>query len=273
MTTLREVILEEMHTKPVIDAAVEIGERVDFLKTYLLRSGRKGYVLGISGGQDSSLAGRLSQLAVNELKAEGHEVSFLAMRLPYGVQKDEDDAQLALTFIQPDDTVTFDIKPAVDALADTYNAIGIVGISDYAKGNVKARIRMTAQYAYASEYGLLVIGSDHSAEAISGFYTVAGDGQADILPLSGLNKRQGKELLRELGAPARLYEKAPTADLLDGKPGQEDETELGVTYNAIDDYLEGKAIDTADAIAIENRFLATNHKRHLPIAISDTWWK
>lgn len=273
MTTLRDVIIEEMQTKQTIDAATEVRERVDFLKTYLQRSGRKGFVLGISGGQDSSLAGRLSQLAVQELRAEGYDATFCAIRLPYGVQHDEIDAQLALSFIQPDESLTFDIKPSVDAFAAIYNSSGDKPISDYAKGNVKARIRMTTQYAYASEKDMLVIGSDHASENCMGFYTLGGDGQADILPLSGLDKRQGKELLRELGAPARLYEKAPTADLLDGKPGQADETELGVTYNAIDDYLEGKPVTVEDAIAIENRFLMTNHKRHLPVAIFDTWWK
>src|SRR5699024_11966016 len=91
-------------------------------------------------------------------------------------------------------------------------------VSDFNKGNIKARQRMIAQYPLASETGTLVVGSDHAAEAITGFYTKFGDGAADLMPLVGLNKRQGAELLRYLGAPASTWEKVPTADLEEGRP-------------------------------------------------------
>lgn len=267
-------IIETLGVKPVINPAEEIRTRVDFLKTYVRNANAKGLVLGISGGQDSSLAGRLSQIAMEELRAGGYDAKFLALRLPYGVQKDEDDAQLALGFIQPDESFEFNIKETVDAFENTFNAIpGLPALRDYDKGNAKARVRMLTQYAYASERGMLVCGTDHSSENLAGFFTLAGDGQADLLPLSGLNKRQGKELLKTLQAPARLYEKAPTADLLDNNPGQQDETELGVTYNMMDDFLEGKEINEADAELIITRYFRTDHKRHLPIATFDTWWK
>lgn len=273
-TPVQQHIIEILGTKPVIDPAEEIRTRVNFLKEYLKGTGRKGFVLGISGGQDSSLAGRLCQLAVNELREEGYEAKFLALRLPYGVQKDEADAQLALSFIQPDESFEFNIKATVDAFQNTFNTIpGQADLTDYDKGNAKARVRMLTQYAYASAQGLLVISTDHSTENLSGFFTVGGDGQGDLLPLSGLNKRQGKALLKELGAPARLYEKAPTADLLDVTPGQEDETELGLTYQVMDDFLEGKDIDKEAHDKIVNRFFATDFKRHLPVELADTWWK
>lgn len=266
MSEVQAQIIEDLGVKPVIDPAQEIRDRIDFLKAYVRNSGRKGLVLGISGGQDSSLAGRLSQLAMAELRREGYEAWFLALRLPYGVQKDEDDAQLAMKFIQPDESFEFDIKETVDAFANTFNAIpGLPNLRDFDKGNVKARARMITQYAYASERGAIVVGTDHAAEAVSGFFTVGGDGQADILPLNGLSKRQGKELLKELDAPARLYEKAPTADLLDNKPGQEDETELGIKYSVLDDFLEGKEIDAAAEKLIVDRYFATAHKRRTPV--------
>jgi len=132
---------------------------------------------------------------------------------------------------------------------------------------------MIAQYAIAGQLGLLVVGTDHAAEAVTGFYTKYGDGAADITPLEGLNKRQGRELLKRLGAPERLYLKVPTADLLDARPGQTDETELGMRYDDIDDFLEGREIETTAAAAIEARYLATQHKRRMPVAPSDTWWR
>ncbi|HNP16631.1 MAG TPA: NAD(+) synthase, partial [Terrimesophilobacter sp.] len=119
----------------------------------------------------------------------------------------------------------------------------------------------------------LVVGTDHAAEALTGFFTKFGDGAADVVPLSGLTKRQGKALLVELDAPKRLYEKEPTADLLDDNPGQSDEANLGVSYQHIDDYLEGLSVPDAVAEAIEMKYLSTRHKRHLPVTPADDWWR
>jgi len=271
-TALQAHIIETLGVKETVNPEEEIRNRVDFLKSFTKNAGTKGFVLGISGGQDSSLAGKLAQQAVIELRAEGYPAEFFAVRLPYGVQKDEEDAQLALQFIEPDHSVVFNIKAGVDALKAEYDALGDF-LPDYHKGNIKARVRMTAQYAIAGQNGLLVIGTDHAAEAASGFFTKFGDGAADILPLSGLNKRQGKALLQVLNAPARLYEKAPTADLLDSVVGQPDETELGVTYAELDDYLEGKDISADRVELIERRYLATEHKRQNPVTPTDLWWK
>ena len=237
--TLQEQIMKALHVQPVIDPKVEIRKRIDFLKDYLKTTGAKGFVLGISGGQDSTLAGRLAQLAVEEVRNEGGNATFISVRLPYKVQKDEDDAQLALQFIQADQSVAFDIASTVDAFSNQYENLLDESLTDFNKGNVKARIRMVTQYAIGGQQGLLVIGTDHAAEAVTGFFTKFGDGGADLLPLTGLTKRQGRDLLQELGADERLYLKMPTADLLDEKPGQADETELGITYDQLDDYLEG----------------------------------
>lgn len=146
-------------------------------------------------------------------------------------------------------------------------------LSDFQKGNVKARMRMIAQYAVGGMEGLLIIGTDHAAEAVTGFFTKYGDGGADVLPLSGLSKRQGRALLKELGAEERLYLKVPTADLLDKKPGQADETELGISYDELDDFLEGKTVSEEVASKIEQRYLVTEHKRNLPATMFDDWWK
>lgn len=273
MRDLQARIIEELHVEPDVDPAEQVRRRVDFLKAYLAASGAKGLVLGISGGQDSSLAGRLCQLAVEECAAEGRAARFVAIRLPYGVQRDEDDAQLALDFIRPAEVVEFNVKRGVDGLAaDFADAVG-APISDFAKGNVKARMRMIAQYALAGDGGLLVVGTDHAAEAVTGFFTKYGDGGADVLPLSGLTKRQGKSLMMHLGAPERLYQKVPTADLLDHDPGQSDEANLGLRYADIDEFLEGGDIDPAVAERIEARFLQTRHKRAEPVTMFDAWWR
>ncbi|CAN5570198.1 ammonia-dependent NAD(+) synthetase [soil metagenome] len=273
MRELQAEIIATLCVSPQIDPAAEVERRVQFLIDYLAEAHADGLVLGISGGQDSSLAGRLCQLAVQRVRESGGRATFTAVRLPYGVQADEADAQLALTFIDADEIVTFNIKRAVNGLAAEFEPAVGTELSDFVKGNVKARQRMVAQYAMAGDASLLVVGTDHAAEAVTGFFTKFGDGGADVVPLSGLSKRQGKALLQHLEAPARLYEKAPTADLLDDKPGQTDEDNLGLSYQQLDDYLEGKEVEAMVAEKIESRYRQTEHKRRTPVTPFDTWWR
>lgn len=274
MREARKRIIEALGARAEFEATAEIERRVAFLVEYARAvPGARGFVLGISGGQDSSLAGRLAQLAVERLRVEGRDAEFIAVRLPYGAQHDEADAQLALSFIRADRSVAVDIAPAVDALAGgVAEALG-EPVSDFNKGNVKARARMVAQYAIAGDRGLLVIGTDHAAEAVTGFYTKFGDGAADVVPLAGLSKGQGAALLRELGAPDRLWQKTPTADLLDGVPGRADEEELGLGYRDIDAYLTGGDVPADAAARIEQRYRASEHKRRMPVTPDDDWWK
>ncbi|MFE9295503.1 ammonia-dependent NAD(+) synthetase [Streptomyces niveus] len=279
MVNQREQILAELGVRTTIVPKVEIRQRVDFLKDYLRSTPATGYVLGISGGQDSTLAGRLCQLASAELRAEGHECVFVAVRLPYGVQADEDDAQIALEFIGPDRSIAVNVKPSADAVA-AESALGLrelLGdeprLRDFVRGNIKARERMVIQYSIAGQLGLLVVGTDHAAEAVTGFFTKYGDGGVDITPLTGLTKRQGAALLRELGSPPSVWEKVPTADLEDDRPALPDEEALGLTYAQIDDYLEGVDVTPELAARVESVYLATRHKRAVPVTPLDDWWR
>lgn len=275
MRPVQQAIIQELHVQPEIDPKEEIRKSIDFLKAYLKKhSFLKSYVLGISGGQDSTLAGKLTQLAMDEIRKETGDDSyqFIAVRLPYGLQADEADAKRALDFIQADQTLVVNVQPSVDAAVQSLKEAG-VAIQDFHKGNIKARERMIIQYAIAGEKQGAVIGTDHAAENVTGFFTKYGDGGADILPLARLNKRQGKQMLQALGADPALYEKTPTADLEDQHPLLSDEEALGVTYQQIDDYLEGKPVPDAVAEKIETIYHKTKHKRHLPITLFDHFWK
>ena len=276
MRELQKEIIETLQVSPSIEPGIEVRDRVHFLKAYLKRYPFiKSLVLGISGGQDSTLAGKLAQMAISEMREETGDMSyqFIAIRLPYGKQNDEDDANKALDFIQADKEYVVNIKPAVDQLVAELKDNSNLTIGDFNKGNMKARQRMVVQYAVAGEFNGAVLGTDHGAEAVTGFYTKFGDGAADLLPLSGLNKRQGRQMLAFLNADESLYLKVPTADLEENKPMIADEVALGVTYEAIDDYLEGKEVTKEAAETIENWYLKTMHKRHLPITQYDTFWK
>jgi NAD+ synthase len=279
MAELRARIVAELGVKAAVVPKVEIRERVDFLKDYLRSTPAKGFVLGISGGQDSTLTGKLCQLACEELRAEGHEATFVAVRLPYGVQADEEDAQIALRFIQPDRSIVVNVKPSADAVA-AESAEGLrelLGnepkLRDFVRGNIKARERMVIQYSIAGQLNLLVVGTDHAAEAVTGFFTKYGDGGVDVTPLTGLTKRQGAALLQELGAPPSVWEKVPTADLEDERPALPDEVALGLKYREIDDYLEGVDITPELAARVESVYLATRHKRAVPVSPLDDWWR
>ncbi|PLS14671.1 NAD(+) synthase [Bacillus sp. M6-12] len=276
MRQLQKEIIEKLLVQPTIDPETEFRKSVDFLKDYLKKYPfLKSLVLGISGGQDSTLCGYIAQSAVNELNQENgnEEYLFVAVRLPYGEQRDEEDAQAALDWIKPSKSVTVNIKPAVDQSVKAVEEGTGESLSDFLKGNVKARERMKVQYDLAGIYKGVVLGTDHAAEAVTGFFTKHGDGAADLVPLYRLNKRQGRAIMKYLGSPERLYLKIPTADLEDNKPQIPDEVALGVSYDEIDDYLEGKEINPKSAETLEGWYLKTEHKRHDAISVYDTWWK
>ncbi|WP_067862744.1 ammonia-dependent NAD(+) synthetase [Neptuniibacter marinus] len=266
-----ETIIQEMKVLAEVDPTTEITRRTAFIKKTLKRSKLKSLVLGISGGVDSSTCGRLAQLAVDELNAESNsnEYSFIAMRLPFGSQHDEDDAQMALDFIQPTQRITVNVKPGVEGIhSEVCTSLNTVGLNraseaavDFAKGNVKARARMVAQYEVAGIVGALVLGTDHSAENLTGFYTKWGDGACDLAPLFGLSKRQVRLLAKTLGAPMELVDKTPTADLECLTPQKADEHALGLSYDEIDDFLEGKPVSKEIVQRIIDIYIKTEHKR------------
>ncbi|WP_338073321.1 ammonia-dependent NAD(+) synthetase [Billgrantia aerodenitrificans] len=260
----------QLQARSDIDAQHELERRRDFLCRVMQESGQTTLVLGISGGVDSTVAGRLAQLAVEKQREQGEQGRFIAMRLPYGEQQDADDADKALAFIQPDEVLDVNIKSASDTLLESLENGGMtfddVHQRDFVLGNVKARQRMVAQYAVAGARGGLVIGTDQAAEALMGFFTKYGDGACDVAPLTGLSKRQVRLLGQELGAPDALVNKAPTADLESLAPQKLDEVALGVSYEEIDDFLENREVSERAFDTILTTYRRTEHKRRLPIA-------
>lgn len=270
-------IIAEMRVLPQIDPQFEIRRRIDFIKQRLTASGMKTLVLGISGGIDSTTCGRLAQLAVEELNQVSEGYQFIAVRLPYATQKDEAEAQQAVDFIRPSKALSVNVQPGADAIHQaTWSAMAAQGLAtasdaqaDFAKGNVKARTRMVIQYHIAALTGGLVLGTDHSAENITGFFTKWGDGACDLAPLFGLSKRQVRLVGKTLGAPEILVGKTPTADLECMAPQKADEAALGLTYEQIDDFLEGKQVETDVSDKLIGIYLKTQHKRQAIPTIYD----
>ena len=260
-----------------IDPDAEVRTRVGFLRAYLVASGQRVLWLAVSGGVDSALTGKLCSLAVAAANRDGGAFRFVAVRLPYGRQRDAADARRVLKWIEPSEVVNVNIRRAVTALGASLPKVHLEAASeasrDYARGNTKARMRMAVQYHLANLEGGLVVGTDHSAEALVGFFTKFGDGGVDACPLFGLSKRQVRQLASHLGAPEKIVNKQPTADLEDRRPGFPDEEALGISYQAIDDYLEGLPVPTEVADRIEAIHRATEHKRRTPVVPQDTWWR
>lgn len=271
-----QTIISEMKVLPEIDPEFEIHRRIEFIQTQLKKSGLKNLILGISGGVDSTTCGRLAQLAVERLNEQEKETryQFVAVRLPYGIQADEEDAQTSLAFIKPTQSLAVNVKPGTDeihreslAALEEQNFFNKPELTqsefavDFAKGNVKARTRMIIQFEIAGLLGGLVIGTDHSAENVTGFFTKYGDGACDLAPLFGLNKRQIRQIAKTLGAPQALIEKTPTADLECHFPSKADELALGIKYEQIDDFLEGKPVAEEVKEKIIKIYVSTEHKR------------
>lgn len=260
------------------DVKKAIRDRVDYLKSYLIETKGRSFVLGISGGVDSTAAGKLAQMAIDELNQElkpEKPFLFIAVRLPYYRQKDGDEAMEAIEFIKPSVVSTVNIGQATSYM---HSAVIFSGIeehdldsfeADFAKGNVKARMRMIAQYEIAGLNNGRVIGTDHNAENLTGFYTLHGDGACDLTVLDGLNKRQVRLIAKELGASEKLWNKVPTADLEEKREQLSDEEALGVSYEQIDDFLEGKEIPIDVQDKLVDRFKATQFKRRLPYSFTE----
>lgn len=268
-------IIARLGVTASFDVASDSDQRIAYLANYVRDAGLHTLVLGVSGGVDSLAAGLLAREAVRQLREQAYEARLVALRLPYGIQRDEVDAIACVDVIQPDQVLVTDVKPASDALMQGLIEQGLAfsgaNQQDFVLGNIKARQRMVALFAVAGTQAGLVVGTDQAAESMVGFFTKFGDGAADIMPLAGLNKRRVRALAAHLGAPHHLVSKVPTADLESLAPLRPDEEAFGVTYDEIDDFLEGKQVSARACDIILGHWRASTHKRDMPASPPSTF--
>ena len=221
-----------------------------FLKDYLDNSHLDGYVLGLSGGVDSSLVAALAKNAVGKDR-------LMCIMIPIDSHpSDLIDAKkvanaLGLRYI------VIDASKSFHDTVDEFERQGAV-LDKMSKSNLKVRIRMTILYAYGQTHRSLVLGTDNMDERYTGYFTKYGDGAADILPIVYLTKGEVVEAAKRKGVPVELAERVPSAGLFEG---QTDETEMGITYKDLDHYLLGGEVDPKVKERIEYLHRISEHKR------------
>lgn len=222
----------------------------EFLREYLKKSHTDGYVIGISGGVDSSVVAALLKNAVGKEKVHG-------ILIP--INSNPDDLKDGLTLCKDIDLnySVIDGSASFQAMMDEFNRNDLP-LDRGTAGNYKARMRMAILYAYAQKHNMLVVGTDNKDESYIGYFTKYGDGGVDILPIVHLTKGEVRKIGQMLGIRKALVERVPSAGLFQG---QSDEVELGFTYNECDDYLLGKPVRQEAIDRIESWHNKTQHKR------------
>ena len=222
----------------------------DFLRKYLENSHQDGYVLGISGGVDSSVCAALIKKAVGKEKL--HCLLMPIDSLP-------NDLEDGLTLVKDLDLSynVIDMSKAYHEYLNEFNNNN-VALDASTRGNLKARMRMASLYAYGQAHRCLVVGTDNMDESYVGYFTKYGDGGVDLLPIVYLLKREVREVGRILGIRSSLVDRVPSAGLYEG---QTDEKEMGITYQDLDDYLSGKKVDREVEKRIQHLHNISEHKR------------
>lgn len=232
------------------DYKTEFESRVAFIKSIVAESGASGIVYGNSGGKDSALVGILCKAACPNT---------VGIIMPCSSKRNYDmDARDGMEVAKKFgiETRTIDLTPVKEAmLRQTSVAATVTGLAD---ANIAPRLRMTALYAVAASEGRLVAGTGNRSEAYVGYFTKWGDGAHDFNPIADLTVTEIYEFLRYLDAPACVIEKAPSAGLFDG---QTDESEMGLSYKALDGFLLTGKTDDESLAVIESMHKKSAHKR------------
>jgi len=215
-------------------------------------AGLQGAVVGLSGGVDSAVVAALCREALGD--------RVLGVLMP--CESDPRDGEDALLVAN-----TLGIETTTVRLDEVYQALARAlpkPPTGLAAANLKPRLRMTTLYCFANQRSYIVAGTGNKSELMAGYFTKYGDGSADILPLGELYKTDVRKLARELGIPAPVLEKAPSAGLW---KGQTDEEEMGISYEELDRALQsiesGRDSNVPVAIIeqVTLRIVASEHKR------------
>ena len=228
----------------------EFDRRVAYIRAKLQEAHADGIIFGNSGGKDSALVGILCKAACDNTVGI---IMPCASKVNYGQDKADGNALAEQFGIE---TRTVDLTPVREAELRALE--GTVTLTDMAIANIAPRLRMTTLYTMGQAENRLVAGTGNRSEIYMGYFTTWGDGASDFNPIADLCASEVFEFLRFLNAPASIVEKAPSAGLYEG---QTDEQEMGVSYDAIDGFLNGAAVSEHDRAIIDRYHSRSEHKR------------
>lgn len=224
---------------------------VKFLSDYREKCHVDGYVLGLSGGVDSSLVAALAKKAVGKDK-------LMCIMMPIDSHPSDLDDAIKVAEALDLNYLVMDGSQSFHATVDEFLRQG-VALDKMSLSNLKVRIRMTMLYAYGQTHHMLVLGTDNMDERYTGYFTKYGDGAADLLPIVYLTKGEVVAAAKMLGVPTSLAERVPSAGLFEG---QTDEKEMGIKYADLDKYLLGGEVDEKIKERIEHLHRVSEHKRN-----------
>ena len=193
-----------------------------FVSEQIEKSHAKGVILGLSGGVDSAV---LAYICKRKLKDKTIALIMPDTSITPNIETEDGLKMIALTGIE---YKLIDIKPIVNEYSMYLEP------NDWAKGNLRARIRANILYYYANAKNYLVLGSSDKSENMIGYFTKFGDGSSDITPIISLYKLQVREIAKYLGVPENIISKKSSPHLW---KEHEAEKELGIQYEEIDSIL------------------------------------
>lgn len=232
------------------DYKEEFEKRVAYIKTLLEQSHTSGIVFGNSGGKDCALTGILCKAACDNTVGV---IMPCASKRNYTVDADDGRAVAEKFGIE---TRVVDLTAVREA--EIRELEKIATLNDAALTNIAPRLRMTTLYAIGAAENRLVAGTGNRSEIYMGYFTKWGDGASDFDPIADLTVTEVYEFLRWLGAPEQIITKAPSAGLFEG---QTDESEMGVSYAAIDRYILTGEASEEDRLIIDRYHSRSEHKR------------
>jgi len=225
--------LELLELKPSEKLLDALG---DFLHEYLRVSNLKTYVMGLSGGIDSSFLAALMY---------HRRIPYLGFCLPIATNSPEETRRgldVARAYGNAPQGIRIDplqdFTPLYEEISKTF-AVVCPGSTPVAEGNLKARTRMLFLYHMAQIHGGCVLSTDQLDELLTGFWTLHGD-VGDVSPIQLIPKSVEYDLARLLCA--RLADPAPLKAAIEAVPtdglgiSSSDLDQLGATsYAQVED--------------------------------------
>ncbi len=222
---------------------------VEWIREEVKKANQKGVIVGISGGIDSAVVAALAKKAFPN--------DYITLWMPCNSSELDEKCKEELIKKLDLKNVTVDLIKPFESISNSLNDSGI-NQSKLALANTKARLRMSLLYSMAQTHNYLVLGTDNADEWHIGYFTKFGDGGVDLLPIIKLLKREVREAAKILGIPDSIINRAPTASLWEN---QTDESEIGFSYDLIDDYLSGKQVNNEVKERVDYLHKISEHKR------------